>query len=284
MADKTQDNDEYEFVDYDNVNPLNESDRGIETDPTEFNPAPEKNTVIRNALIVVLLVFLAIVVYKFAGTFFTKKETLDASIPAVNQPIANNTAGTSAVSPIDTNQTSELPVSQTTVSTTTPPPETTVINVPTQASELNQLNQKVSAVELNQQNIRSEIARLNEQLNSINTNISEISVKINNLAQIITAFSATLEKQSTLITTLTVVKQKPKVKRVVRRVIKPRAVYYIQAVIPGRAWLIASNGSTLTVREGTTIPGYGVVKLIDPSQGRILTTSGQIIRFSQQDS
>ncbi|HAF87135.1 MAG TPA: type IV secretion protein IcmG, partial [Legionellales bacterium] len=60
--------------------------------------------------------------------------------------------------------------------------------------------------------------------------------------------------------------------------------YYIKAVIPGRAWLIAANGSTLTVSEGTNIKGYGMVKLIDSTQGRILTSSGRVIRFSQQDS
>ena len=60
--------------------------------------------------------------------------------------------------------------------------------------------------------------------------------------------------------------------------------YYIQAVIPGRAWLVSSQGLTITVREGTSVPGYGIVKLIDPNQGRILTSSGRTITFSQQDS
>ena len=60
--------------------------------------------------------------------------------------------------------------------------------------------------------------------------------------------------------------------------------YHIQAVIPGRAWLIATNGATLTVREGTAVAGYGMVRLIDPSQGRVTTSSGQVIRFSQEDS
>jgi intracellular multiplication protein IcmG len=60
--------------------------------------------------------------------------------------------------------------------------------------------------------------------------------------------------------------------------------YNIQAVIPGRAWLIATNGATLTVSQGTAIPGYGIVKLIDPVQGKVTTSSGQIIRFSQEDS
>ena len=61
-------------------------------------------------------------------------------------------------------------------------------------------------------------------------------------------------------------------------------LYYIQAVIPGRAWLIATNGSTLTVREGSTIPGYGIVRKIDPNLGKVFMSTGKVIRFSQLDS
>ena len=60
--------------------------------------------------------------------------------------------------------------------------------------------------------------------------------------------------------------------------------YYVQAVIPGRAWLIATNGSTLTVRQGSSVRGYGVVQSIDAVQGRVNTSSGRVIRFSQDDS
>ena len=58
----------------------------------------------------------------------------------------------------------------------------------------------------------------------------------------------------------------------------------LQAIIPGRAWLNCSNGETLTVRQGTKIINYGVVRYIDAASGRVLTSSGQIITFSQEDS
>jgi intracellular multiplication protein IcmG len=32
------------------------------------------------------------------------------------------------------------------------------------------------------------------------------------------------------------------------------------------------------------LPGYGTVKYIDASQGMVLTSSGRVIRFSQDDS
>jgi len=64
----------------------------------------------------------------------------------------------------------------------------------------------------------------------------------------------------------------------------PPAQYFLQAIIPGRAWLISTNGDTVTVREGTRISSYGVVRFIDAKRGRVLTSSGQVIRFSQEDS
>ncbi|STX28152.1 protein IcmG (DotF) [Legionella beliardensis] len=305
MVDKIQDNDEYEFTDYDTISPdpMGRDDEVIERRTTEVHSTSGRSNVLRNALIAVALIIVALVVYKFVSSFFTKRTTsIDASIPSVT-PSTDQTATTTtngmtqpngATSTIttppitDTTQQTQptdiAPIQTTTssTSTTTTQTPTTVTTPP--SPDISQLDQKVSALDINQQNIRSDIGTLSNQLTSINTNISNLNVKMDNLSQIITTLSATIERQTNQLTALTVVKKAPKIKRVVRRVIAPRTIYYIQAVIPGRAWLIASNGSTLTVREGTNIPGYGVVKLIDPNQGRVLTSSGQIIRFSQQDS
>jgi intracellular multiplication protein IcmG len=110
-------------------------------------------------------------------------------------------------------------------------------------------------------------------------------MKMAELNQVITQLNAKLETQSQVIERLTVrTAPKPPKPRVLNGFLNQRLKYYVQAVIPGRAWLIATNGATLTVREGTLISGYGVVKLIDPTQGRVLTSSGRIIRFSQSDS
>ena len=46
-----------------------------------------------------------------------------------------------------------------------------------------------------------------------------------------------------------------------------RIPYNIQAIIPGRAWLLAANGETLTVTEGDMLRGIGRVSRIDPYDG-----------------
>lgn len=52
--------------------------------------------------------------------------------------------------------------------------------------------------------------------------------------------------------------------------------YFVDAVIPGRAWLKAIDGSTITVALGQKVPGYGVVTLIDPYSGVVKTSTGII--------
>lgn len=64
----------------------------------------------------------------------------------------------------------------------------------------------------------------------------------------------------------------------------PRTMYFIQAMIPGRAWLKGKNGSTITVGKGSRLPGYGRVQRIDPKAGTVVMSSGVVIRYSAADS
>lgn len=263
MVDNNE-NDEYEFTDLDMMNmdsdELKSGDAKTIQDSAQVNSA--KN-VRRNALIVVILVVLAMLAYKFMGSFFTTKNTDSSSI-----------------------QSSAIPVEQP-VATTTPVPVVSppVTEQPAPTPDVAQIEQRLSVLEVGQENLRSEINSLNDQLGMVSSNINDLSNKINALNQTVSTLSAKLDEQSQKIAMMSEHARPKKVvqPRVVRKVI-PQSMYYIQAVIPGRAWLISTNGSTLTVREGTPIAGYGVVKLIDPNQGRVITSSGRVIRFSQQDS
>lgn len=265
--DKEEYGDEYQFADLDVISP--DSSDGDEGSSGEASPAKKQSEggrkdIRRNALIVVGLVILAMLIYEFWGVFFSKKTDADTTtVPPI-------TAAPPQPTPIQPVTTPVQPVA---------PPTT-----PIQAGPDNsQITQKLSALELSQQNLRSEVTALNDQLSGINTNMNELTTKITDLSQMLTTLAAKVDQQSNQIAILTTRTAPKPVPRVVHRGPPPR-VYHIQAVIPGRAWLIATNGSTLTVREGTQIPGYGVVKLIDARQGRVITSSGQVIRFSQQDS
>lgn len=268
MADKDQYNDEYQFADLDAITPDTGEEELLsseETNPSEDVPPVnrlEVTNVKRNALIVVVLVVLIMILYKFMGAvFFDKKTTVKTDAPVITAP---------APTPVPVQQIPAAPVPA-------PVPQTSGTNVDAQ------INQKLSALEISQQSMRTDVTSVNSQISGISTNLNTLVAKISELEGIISTLNTKLDDQTRVIEQLTIRRTVKKVHYAPRRAAHyPK--YYIQAVIPGRAWLIATNGSTLTVREGTIIAGYGTVKLIDPNQGRITTSSGQIIRFSQEDS
>ncbi|KGP62563.1 type IV secretion protein IcmG [Legionella norrlandica] len=264
MAEKDQNSEEYKFAELDSydMDQMGESDSG--SFQSEKGELTKKKDIKRNALIVVGIVIFIMVMYKVIGwMFFSGKSettTAPATIPPVTQVTPQPVQTTSAITPVQQIQ-----------------PTTVVESDP-------DLKKNVSAIEMMQQNLRTEVNALSEQINTVNNNIRDLNTQIANLNQVIGNMSSQLARQSEVINVLMTRTAPKKVVKVSRPVAPARVIYFIQAVIPGRAWLIGSNGSTLTVREGSKIPGYGVVKLIDSLQGRILTSSGQVIKFSQEDS
>lgn len=258
MAD-TQDNEEYQISDMGGAQPVT----------NEGAVPPEENDLAstavkffqRNALMAVGIVLALIFIYKFMGLFTSPHKSASSKMEAltpIQQPI-QPAAPASSQSP--------------SVAEVTLKPE---------------VNQKLLALESSQQGVRGDIADMNAQLGNLQNNMQGVSSQLANLMSMIQALSQKLDAQNQAMVLLEArLTAKPKVSKPhhVKRHKVVSILYYIQAIIPGRAWLVSANGQhTVTVREGTRLPGYGVVQLIDPNQGRVLTSSGQTIKFSQQDS
>jgi intracellular multiplication protein IcmG len=267
MADNDQNNDEYKFAELDSFeNESNENpEYGLETPPPKSQGSGSRVNIKRNALIAVGIIVFVMLMYKFIGGMFSSKTPV---LPPEETPIA------------------EAPITSTPVETQIAPEPIQAQPIQAQIQENNSaLQQKVASIEVTQQSVQSEVSSVSQQVGNVNTNVNTLGAQINKLNQTISELSNQVAKQSAEINVL-MDRTKPKpVKRIVRpQQVNEQIFYYINAVIPGRAWLIATNGSTLTVREGSNIAGYGVVKLIDSMQGRVLTSSGRVIRFSQEDS
>lgn len=273
MADSDQ-NDEYKFDEMDSFDTEsmdNTTDGLGSSKPSDVDDFPSmlpKKDVKRNALIAVGLIVFAMVMYKLIGGLFFSKKTTDEAVKGAIPP-----APIAEIAP----QPQPVP------SQIAPQPVQQV--QPVVQENNSALKQKVDSIETNQQNVQSQVSSMNEQVGNVNNNVNNLSSQISKLNQTISDLTTQLARQSEEINVL-MQRTKPKP---IRRVVRPQHygqanIYYINAVIPGRAWLIGTNGSTLTVREGTKIAGYGVVKLIDPMEGRVLTSSGRVIKFSQDDS
>lgn len=258
-----QNNDEYKFVELDaSDNELMGADKLSEGSSEQTTHLGPPKDIKRNAIIAITLVVLLMFVYKMVSHFSSDKKTegQQSAIPAMNQvPSSSMPVPTVAMTP----------------SVPTPP----VVSTATQ-----ELTRKVATIELSQQTIQNEVGNVNQQVGVVNDNINNLNNQLVNLQQVINNLSTQLAKQSEEVAVL-MKRTEPKkhIKPVVRIVSTPLA-YSIQAIIPGRAWLIATNGSTITVREGTKIAGYGAVNLIDAVDGRVVTSSGKVIRFSPEDS
>ena len=264
MADQDEFNDEYQFADLDAITPDNLDEGeivGADTAaPQAENAVPKMdNNVKRNAIIVALGFMLFIILYEIVSSIYSgPKPKDDLPVPVMKTP--------------------EVPVAQPIQ------PIMPVVEQP-KASLDSEVNQKLSSLETMQNTMRSDLDSANNQLNTMSQNLNTAISKMSELNNLISTLSAKVDQQSRELEQMTTRREQvKKMHHAAKKTSHSHLKYYIQAVIPGRAWLIATNGSTLTVSEGTLIPGYGMVKLIDQNQGRVLTSSGQIIRFSQQDS
>ncbi|WP_115710824.1 type IVB secretion system protein IcmG/DotF [Legionella sainthelensi] len=278
MADNDQ-NDEYKFAELDSLE--NDSIENPEYSPKssasmgQGGAEPRKN-IKRNALIAVGVVVFIMLMYKFVGgIFFGKTSKVPSEESITPAPVAEITPTPQQPQQIPETEIPQQPIEQPQVQ---PMPQPVV-------QESKELKQKVASIEATQQTVQTEVSSVNQQVGNVNNNVNALSAQISKLNQVISELSNQVAKQSEEINVL-MERTKPKlIKRIIHvQPAAPQIIYYINAVIPGRAWLIGTNGSTLTVREGSKIEGYGVVKLIDSLQGRVLTSSGRVIKFSQDDS
>ena len=268
MADNNIDNDDYQYVDMDAASPnLDDSLQSVDETP-EKTPSVGRTAFVmdtkRKVLIAITLLFVSILTYKWvASALSTDKPSQVAAQPNdIKQ----------AATPIVVEQPAQIIM---------PAATTTTVNVD------EKIGKQLSDLEQGLQITRADFLSTNSQMTGLNTSVTQMMAKIDDLNRIVAQLTAKMEAQEAeRLKARVIVQQRPRTRPAAssRRSSEPSARYFIQAVIPGRAWLVATNGSTLTVREGTVIAGYGMVKLIDPRQGRVLTSSGQVIRFSPEDS
>ncbi|MBI2785990.1 MAG: type IV secretion protein IcmG, partial [Legionella longbeachae] len=188
---------------------------------------PRKN-IKRNALIAVGLIVFVMLMYKFIGGMFSEKIPTESpnEVPIVE------------VSPSPQPLQTVIPAEPITAPPIQQPPVTQVIN--------SELEKKVASIEVTQQSVQSEVSSVNQQVGNVNNNVNILSSQITKLNQMIGELSTQVIKQNEEIIVL-MERTKPKpIKRIIRH-IQPNLpiIYYINAVIPGRAWLIGTNGSTL---------------------------------------
>lgn len=263
MADEFKD-DEYHFSESDEGAVFDEEDVVVSSKATAGNHIKQYVIIGFGVLLCVLFV------YKFVTAFFSgSKKT--------NQTAQSTTATQQQASkpPIKTIQTVKKPEQQEQQSYQ--PKVQTVTKTITDPN----ITRKLNALQMSSKDTKDELSDVNDSIDSIKSALSSMSSKMADLNDNIDSLMQEIKSQRQALLAL---KRKPKRRvRTRRYVSRPKLTYYVQALIPGRAWLRTSTGKRITVVEGSRISGLGVVKVIDPHQGEVIMSNGTKIRFSSSD-
>jgi len=173
------------------------------------------------------------------------------------------------------------------MSTAKPKPILTEVPPEPVAESLTSQNAGPAATQATVDNLSKQVADLQNSLTALDNRLSDLTNTVNNLNT--KAAVAVVEPVSAPV--LEHARKKPVRIRgrcgcggEIIKIVKPMPIFYVTAMVQGRAWLLAGNGGTVTVAIGDQLPGYGIVRTIDTHQGTILMSSGAIIGYSPDDS
>jgi len=159
--------------------------------------------------------------------------------------------------------------------------KTTPEQVPSSVTkDIAQLRQGMTAMET----LKKQQSDTQTSLQGFHQKISSIDERMNNLQNLTQGMANQVKKVQQIQQ-----KQQQANQAVIARRARARAArisqfrrqksYFVQAVIPGRAWLRGADGSAITITKGDKIPGYGQVVAIDPYSGVVAMSSGMKLRY-----
>lgn len=265
MADDKKNPDEYEY-------PSDEYFKGGEytppsdTEPLETGDEPRASHLSRKVLSI-LGVLLAVGIVYLILLYINHKRNVDLSQPGPTAEVGSATIpGAMNAAQISSTTMPQTQQSQPQTIQTMPATQVTVNRGVDQATLQNLNNQN----QVNQQSmaqLQSQMQQLQSQVNTVTNSISQLNSQLLIIANEIRAIAVDRGLGGRNIS-----------------MVKTGKTYEIKALIPGRAWLQARDGSTTTVTIGDRLPGYGIIQMINTHQGVVTTSSGAIIQYGQRDS
>lgn len=234
-----------------------------ETEPaiyTKANPKQAWTQVFANrkTWLVISAVIVAIVIYKLSSVIVGDKEKFPEEIaptPAIEttQPTASSSV--------------KAPAAQT----------STPIDNPFQ------LDKRLAEVEHHNQQDDARLDKLETKFTTIDADFNQLRGQLSQVQDQLRALTAQLSSLQQQLAKKPEQKAKAKpvaVKPTKKPVVIERPQYYVQAVIPGRAWLVKGDGSsTISVTVGDPLPSYGTITHINPIRASVMTSSGYTIAY-----
>lgn len=129
-----------------------------------------------------------------------------------------------------------------------------------------QLNKLQTIAESNQQAIsqlEGQVQSLQDKVTSLNKMQQQLTAALINVSDEVRQMRAEL---------------KPKGHHAAKPV---KITYRLRAIVPGRAWVMSSQGHPMTVSVGDQLAQYGRVTKILPDSGEVLTSDGKVITYNE---
>lgn len=171
-----------------------------------------------------------------------------------------------------------------------PAPQVTTAEPRISRSDFSNVESSVSTNAAGVQKISNDVAQQNAAIektlknyNDLNAKLTKIAVQVDNLQY---QFKHVLDIDRELYRKINEVEEKMRKAEEAKKLAaekkapkKPLSVYYLRAVVDGRAWLVNPEGQSITVVVGENLTDYGKITNIFASQGLIATSSGRVIQF-----
>lgn len=202
---------------------------------------------------------------------------------AMNQPGLSNSPGTPQMAP---QQQSMYPATQATQAEAPPiaPLQTAVSESPPASVSQDRLkaveDHNAAIMNLLQTEYAQKMSEFEMQSNLVRGKMDEMAKRVNRIESSLNQITQLLQQNGSRATKSQTTTMES-VPALPTRSAVPRVTYTVQAIIPGRAWLKADSGDTVTVAEGDTLRDYGRITKIDPYDGVVeIDTGNKIIALS----
>lgn len=152
----------------------------------------------------------------------------------------------------------------------------------TSTAKTTETQTQAAALTYEQSQQLAKVAKLESTIQDLQTTVKQDNQAINDLNTALLSLANSVEVLSSQVRELSNAQQMAVVAPVATG--GQVAQYHLKSVISGRAWLETGKGKLITVKVGDTIPGYGEVTSISPTEGLVGTSSGITITYGPNDS
>ncbi|OGT31795.1 MAG: hypothetical protein A3E87_02340 [Gammaproteobacteria bacterium RIFCSPHIGHO2_12_FULL_35_23] len=246
--DNEDQNSEYQFKDDQNT----EAEYNYVEEPQVSTTSARPKIKVKPIITVILIIIVLFIVYKVIHSIIEKR--------------ANSSL--TAIPTVSIQSTSPVPTQQSAVQN----------NNQALLAQLPDLATSVASLQASNQDLANKIQQQQFQdqtnMTTMQQSIDNVSTQMQKISDSVSSLSAAFYKQQEM--QQRAAYEKAQVAARKAAALRNQKNYFVDAVIPGRAWLKGADGSALTVAVGDELPGYGKVIAINPYSGEVRTTSSII--------